>query len=54
MGLFRKMTSIGTLGVVDFKSDKERTASYTKGARREARKQTRLMKQMRNDARKQD
>lgn len=36
---------MGTLGAVDYRSDKERTAAYTKGMRKEARKQTELMKQ---------
>ena len=40
MGLIRKMTSVSTLGLVDYRSDKERTASYTKRSAREARKQT--------------
>lgn len=44
MGLTRKMMSMGTLGAVDYRSDKERTAAYTKGMRKEARKQTELMK----------
>jgi hypothetical protein len=44
MGLFRKMTSLSTLGAVDFKSDKERTASYTKAAAKEAKEQTRLLR----------
>jgi hypothetical protein len=39
------MMSMGTLGAVDYRSDKERTAAYTKGVRKEARKQTELMKQ---------
>lgn len=33
MGVMRKITSIGTLGAVDFRSDKERTARYTKQTR---------------------
>jgi hypothetical protein len=44
VGLFRKMTSLSTLGAVDFKSDKERTSSYTKAAAKEAKEQTRLMR----------
>jgi histidine ammonia-lyase len=50
MGLFRKLTSVSTLGAVDFKSDKERTASYTKATRNEARKQTKMMKNDRKPA----
>lgn len=46
MGLTRKMMSLGTLGAVDFRSDKERTAAYTRGAKREAKKQTNLMREM--------
>jgi hypothetical protein len=45
MGAIRKLTSVSSLGLVDFRSDKERTAAYTKGARKEARKQTGLLKQ---------
>lgn len=45
MGATRKLLSVSTLGLVDFRSDKERTAAYTKNAQREARKQTRLMRQ---------
>jgi hypothetical protein len=33
MGLFRKMTSLSTLGAVDFRSDKERIARYTRQTR---------------------
>jgi hypothetical protein len=33
MGLIRKALSIGTLGAVDFRSDKERTALYTRQTR---------------------
>ena len=32
-GLFRKMTSISTLGIVDYRSDKERIAKYTRQTR---------------------
>jgi hypothetical protein len=45
MGLIRKTMSLGTAGLVDFRSDKERTAAYTKAAKKEARKQTQLMQQ---------
>lgn len=38
MGLIRKITSVSSLGAVDFKSDKERIASYTKQTRNELRK----------------
>jgi len=40
MGLFRKVSSLSTIGLVDFRSDKERTAANTKRSAREARKQT--------------
>lgn len=33
MGLFRKLTSVSTLGLVDYRSDKERTAKYTRQTR---------------------
>ena len=45
VGLFRKMTSLSTLGAVDFKSDKERTASYTKASAKQAKEQTRLIRE---------
>jgi large subunit ribosomal protein L7/L12 len=45
MGLIRKMMSVSTGGGVDFRSDKERTAAYTKAAMKEAKKQTQLMRQ---------
>ena len=44
MGLMRKMMSVSTMGAVDFRSDKERTAAYTKAAKKEAKEQTRLMR----------
>lgn len=33
MGLLRKMTSLSTLGLVDYRSDKERIAKYTRQTR---------------------
>jgi hypothetical protein len=33
MGLMRKMTSLSTLGLVDYRSDKERIAKYTRQTR---------------------
>ena len=48
MGLTRKTMSLFTMGAVDFRSDKERTAAYTKGVRHQARKQTRILKQGRS------
>lgn len=44
MGLFRKLTSVSTLGLVDFRSAKDRTAAYTRGTRKQARKQTKIMR----------
>lgn len=43
MGMTRKVLSISTLGMVDYWSDKERIARYTKQTRNQARKQTALM-----------
>jgi len=52
MGLFRKALSLSTIGVVDFRSDKERTARktakgarYSKKAAAELRAQTALLKE---------
>lgn len=45
MGMIRKFMSVSTMGLVDFRSDKERTAAYTRGARTQAKKQTKLMQQ---------
>lgn len=45
MGIIRKTLSTGTLGMIDFKSDKERIAHSTKGAAKEAKKQTKVMKE---------
>ena len=39
MGIFRKVTSVGTFGLVDFRSDKERTARYTRQTRNASRAQ---------------
>lgn len=39
MGITRKLMSVSTLGLVDFRSDKERTAAYTRGTRKYARRQ---------------
>ena len=43
MGLFRKIASVSTAGMIDFRSDKERTAAYTRKAAKEAKKQRKLM-----------
>lgn len=45
MGLFRKATSVSTLGLVDFRSAKDRTASNTHKAAKQAKKQTHIMQQ---------
>lgn len=45
MGLFRKAMSVSTLGAVDMRSDKERTAAYSKSTMKENKKQTALMRQ---------
>ncbi|WP_328952666.1 hypothetical protein [Kitasatospora purpeofusca] len=45
MGVFRKLTSMGTLGLVDFRSDKERIARNTKQTVKELKKQTKLIKE---------
>lgn len=44
MGMTRKTLSVMSLGLVDFRSDKERTAAYTNAAKKQAKKQTKLMK----------
>lgn len=45
MGLIRKLTSVSTLGVIDFRSDKERIARSTRKTSAEAKQQTTLMRQ---------
>lgn len=45
VGITRKTLSLFTLGLIDFRSDKERTASYTKALRRQSRKQTKLLRE---------
>jgi len=37
------MLSVTTLGLVDFRSDKERAAAYAKATKRQAKKQTKLL-----------
>lgn len=49
MGFFRKLTSISTGGLVDFRSDKERTAAYTRRSRNEAIRQTALLRRQTQD-----
>lgn len=38
MGLIRKTMSVSTVGLIDFRSDKERTAAYARGTRKHARR----------------
>lgn len=45
MGIIRKTASFCTIGLIDWKSDKERIATYTKGARRQSKKQTKIMRE---------
>ncbi len=45
MGIFRKVTSISTLGMVDMRSDKERIARSAHQSAGEAKKQTKLMQE---------
>ncbi len=44
MGLTRKLFSLGTAGLVDFRSDKERTAAYTQRGARAAEAGNRLLR----------
>lgn len=44
MGITRKFMSVTSFGLVDFRSDKERAAAYTRGTRRQTRKQTKILK----------
>lgn len=44
--MIRKSMSIATVGLVDFRSDKERAAAYAKGTKRQAKKQTKLLKEI--------
>lgn len=37
--------SVSTVGLVDFRSDKERTAAYTAATKKESKKQTKLLKE---------
>lgn len=45
MGLTRKIMSVSTLGAVDYRSDKERTAAYAKATKKEAKKLRKLAEQ---------
>lgn len=46
MGVIRKSMSFSTLGLVDWKSDKERIAASSKKSERQAKKQTKLLKEI--------
>ncbi|MEZ5152149.1 DUF2510 domain-containing protein [Rhodococcus zopfii] len=39
MGIFRKITSVSTLGIVSYRNNEERTAKYTRQTRNAARAQ---------------
>ncbi|AKY03594.1 hypothetical protein FDI81_gp63 [Streptomyces phage Hydra] len=45
MGITRKTLSLTTFGLIDFRSDKERTAAYAKATKKQAKKQTKLLKE---------
>lgn len=45
MGLIRKSMSITTLGVIDYRSDKERTARSTRLTKRATKKTNKLLKE---------
>lgn len=46
MGLIRKTISASSMGVVDWRSDKERIAGHTKGTKKAVKAQTRALKQI--------
>ena len=45
MGVLRKVISINTVGLVDFKSDKERTANSTRRGMKATKKTNKLLKE---------
>lgn len=45
MGIIRKTLSVSTVGLVDFKSDKERMAASARKTKSAARKTNRLLKE---------
>lgn len=45
MGLIRKVSSVSTLGLIDFRSAKDRTASHTAAIARQSKKQTKLLRE---------
>lgn len=44
MGMTRKFLSMSTVGLVDFRSDKERAAAYGHGVLRQQKAQTKLLR----------
>ena len=50
MGLMRKITSVSTLGLVDYRSDKERAARYAKQTRDAQREQVKIEKKRDREA----
>lgn len=48
MGMFRKLTSVTTLGLVDMRSAKDRTARSTAKGAKYTKKQYKLMKRAEN------
>jgi len=46
MGITRKVLSVSTLGLVDYRSDKERTAAYTKATKKAAERQAKALEEM--------
>jgi hypothetical protein len=51
MGLFRKTTSVFSLGAVDFRSAKDRTAAHSAATKRQAKKQTKILKKIEKQGR---
>lgn len=45
MGVIRKSASVLTFGLIDFRSDKERTARYTKKTLEQVEEQTQLLRE---------
>lgn len=50
MGLMRKLTSVSTLGAVDYRSDKERIAKNTKGTKKAVEAQTKMLNRQYEDS----
>ncbi|HEY2791313.1 MAG TPA: hypothetical protein VGJ28_03095 [Micromonosporaceae bacterium] len=46
MGLIRKTLSVSTVGLIDFRSDKERIARSARKTSKEAKRQTELLEQI--------